>query len=244
MASLAQRATPAVAAAALVAAASLCGTAAHAADPRGNNGTVKIATLGDLDRIPNNTPHQSCTFTVQWYGYDKGPDVISHVAFTAQAPTGDVTLSVTGPSSVFVGGDPATGAGTATGLDGTATYTLSFSGGAPAKQGYHVRLVVATPHSLGNDTKSKVFWVGPCQAPPPSSGPQSQVSTPFAGTIIPLTPVPHYKAKQVKAPTSVGSGLAVAPSSSWSSSRWEATGVAGLGVVLIAAGLIWRRRRA
>lgn len=248
MASLAQRATPAVAAAALAAAISLVGTAAYA-DPPGNNGTVKIANVGDLDRIPNNTPHQSCTFTVQWYGYDKGPDVISHVTFTAQAPTSDVTMTVTGPPTVFVGGDPASGAGTATGLDGTATYTLSFAGGAPAKQGYHVRLVVETPHSLGNDTKSKVFWVGPCTTTTtttPSPGPQSQVSAaPFsAGTIVPLTPVPHFKAKHVRTPTVVASGEA-ASLPLWTPARRGASVLAGLGALLVgAAALVGRRRGA
>ncbi|MGZ4498017.1 MAG: hypothetical protein ACXVWZ_11100, partial [Nocardioides sp.] len=31
-----------------------------------------------------------------------------------------------------------------------------------AQQGYHVKLTVATPRSKGNDTKTKVFWVAPC----------------------------------------------------------------------------------
>lgn len=251
MASLAQRATPGVAVAALAAAISLCGSPAFA-DPPGNNGTVKIAAVGDLDRIPNNTPHPGCTFTVQWYGYDKGPDIVSHVTFSSQAPTGDVTLGVTGPSTVFVGGDDASGAGTPTGLDGTATYTLAFTGGAPAKQGYHVRLVVATPHSLGNDTKSKVFWVGPCAPPtppstppstpppaPPASGPGTTHSA--AGTVIvPLSHASHPKVKHVKAPSVVTSGETA---SSWSAARWEAAGLAGLGATLVGLGaLVWRRR--
>ena len=78
------------------------------------------------------------------------------------APTGNVGLSVSGPSSVFVGGDAASGAGTATGLDGRETYTLSFDGAGHPKQGYHVKLTVTTPYSQGNDTKTKVFWVQGC----------------------------------------------------------------------------------
>ena len=132
-------------------------------DPAGNNGTVKIAALGDLDTIPNNTPHPGCTFQVEWYGFDEGEDVISAVTFAAQAPTSDVVIGGTSPSEVFVGGDPASGAGTETGLDGRQAYTLTFDGEPHPKQGYHVKLTVATPNSLGNDTKSKVFWVAPCE---------------------------------------------------------------------------------
>src|SRR5829696_2549354 len=85
---------------------------ATAQDPPGNNGTVKIAPHGDLDRIPNNTPHVGCSFDVQWYGFDEGADIVSKVSFAEQAPTTDVGLSVAGPAEVFVGGDPASGAGT------------------------------------------------------------------------------------------------------------------------------------
>ena len=132
-------------------------------DPAGNNGTVKIAPYGEIDRIPNNTPHPGCTFQVEWYGFDEGDDVVSQVSFAMQAPTADVALSVDGPSEVPVGGDSATGAGTETGLDGRETYTLSFDGEPHPKQGYHVRLTVATPRSQGNDTKTKVFWVEDCE---------------------------------------------------------------------------------
>ncbi|HEY0951255.1 MAG TPA: hypothetical protein VGD85_13730 [Nocardioides sp.] len=140
------------------------GSAASAADddPAGNNGTVKIAGLGELDGIPNNTPHPGCTFQVEWYGFDGGPDVVSTVTFEMQAPTADATVTVDGPSQVMVGEDAASGAGTSTGLDAVQAYTLSFEGEPHAQQGYHVRLTVATPRSQGNDTKTKVFWVEPC----------------------------------------------------------------------------------
>ncbi len=116
-----------------------------------------------MDRIPNNTPHPGCTFQVEWYGFDEGDDVVSQVSFAMQAPTSDVALGVDGPTEVFVGGDSATGAGTETGLDGRETYTLSFDGEPHPKQGYHVKLTVATPRSQGNDTKTKVFWVEDCE---------------------------------------------------------------------------------
>ena len=129
-------------------------------DPKGNNGTVKIAGPGDAVGTPSNNPHPGCTFAVEWFGYDEGQDVVSTVTFAAQAPTSDVVIGGTAPSSVFVGGDPAGGG---TDLDGRQAYTLTFSGGAPhPKQGYHVKVTIATPHSLGNDTKTKVFWVEPC----------------------------------------------------------------------------------
>lgn len=131
-------------------------------DPSGNNGTVKITRVGDTDGTPNNVAHPGCTFQVEWYGFDEGDDVVSRVRFTPVAPTADATLSVDGPLSVPVGGDPATGAGTSTGLDGRETYTLGFTGEPSARQGYHVKVTVTTPRSRGNDTKSKVFWVEPC----------------------------------------------------------------------------------
>ena len=49
-----------------------------------------------------------------------------------------------------------------TGLDGQQAYTLSFDGAPHPQQGYHVKLTVSTPRSKGNDTKTKVFWVAPC----------------------------------------------------------------------------------
>ncbi|GAA1972999.1 hypothetical protein GCM10009798_37760 [Nocardioides panacihumi] len=137
---------------------------ARSTDPSGNNGTIKIDRLGEMDRIPNNVPHPGCTFQVEWFGFDGGSDVLSTVSFTMQAPTRDVGLTVSGPSVVPVGGDAASGAGTATGPDAVQAYTLGFSGPAQAKQGYHVRLTVSTPRSRGNDTKTKVFWVAPCVA--------------------------------------------------------------------------------
>ena len=138
------------------------GGGGQSTDPAGNNGTVKIAPLGDFDGIPNNTPHVGCTFLVEWYGFDEGADIRSSVSFAEHAPTTGVGMTVSGPSPVFVGGDPASGAGTPTGLDGREAYTLSFTGAPHPKQGYHVKLTISTPGSIGNDTKTKVFWVEGC----------------------------------------------------------------------------------
>ena len=144
---------------------------------KGNNGTIKITPLGETDGTPDNHPHVGCGFQIEWYGFDRGDDIVSRVGFAMHAPTGGVGLSVSGPSSVFVGGDAASGAGTATGLDGRETYTLSFDGPGHPKQGYHVKVTVHTPYAQGNDTKTKVFWVQGCEAPteePPVDEPPTE----------------------------------------------------------------------
>ena len=52
----------------------------------GNNGTVKVAELGDMDDPPDNDPHVGCTFNVEWYNFDPGTNT-STVTFESQAPT-------------------------------------------------------------------------------------------------------------------------------------------------------------
>lgn len=141
------------------------GGAAAPADPPGNNGTIKITPLGEQDGTPNNSPHTTCGFQIEWYGFDQG-NYYSQVSFAMQAPTSDATITPNGPLSVFVGGDPASGAGTATGLDARESYYPTFTGTPHPKQGFHVKVTVATPFSHGNDTKSKVFWVEPCATTP------------------------------------------------------------------------------
>jgi len=133
------------------------------ADPAGNNGTVKITPHAEDDGVPQNTPHVSCAFDIEWYGFDQGADIVSTVEFNAQAPTSDVVISTTDNAPVFVGDDPAGGG---TDLDGEATYTLDFAGAPDPQQGYHVAVTVRTPSSHGADTKRKVFWVSPCDEGP------------------------------------------------------------------------------
>jgi hypothetical protein len=140
-------------------------------DP-GNNGTVKIAPHGDVDAIPNNAPHEGCVFQLEWFGFDQGADVVSAVTFAEHPPTTGVGMTVNGPPSVFVGADPAAGAGD-DGFDGVAVYTLSFTGAPHPQQGYHVGLTISTPRSLGASVKHKVFWVRGCAPPnpPPPNNP-------------------------------------------------------------------------
>ncbi|HYF74827.1 MAG TPA: hypothetical protein VD864_18510 [Nocardioides sp.] len=142
------------------------GAAFGQGDPAGNNGTVKIAGPGDEAGHPSNNPHPGCTFLIEWFGFDEGADVVSTVSFASQAPTSDVVLGGTSPAEVFVGGDPASGG---TDLDGRQAYSLTFQGEPHPKQGYHVKVTVATPRSLGNDTKTKVFWVEPCATAAPDT---------------------------------------------------------------------------
>ncbi|WP_435745024.1 hypothetical protein [Nocardioides sp. SYSU DS0663] len=158
------------------------GNAGGNGDPAGNNGTIKIAQLGEADGTPDNNPHPGCRFQIEWYGFDEG-DYWSQVSFVAHAPTADAVISGTEPSRVFVGEDPASGAGTATGLDAVQGYTLGFTGTPHPKQGYHVKVTVATPFSQGNDTKSKVFWVQPCdQAAAPTTPGTEAPGTETPGT--------------------------------------------------------------
>ncbi|GCD90912.1 hypothetical protein [Nocardioides sp. LS1] len=138
----------------------LAPTAAFAGNPAGNNGTVKIDGT-DADANENN-PHVGCTFIVEWYGFDKGSDIISDVTFESWAPTADAKLTVDGQTKVFVGADDASGGGSLAGLDGRETYTLHFVGTPQAQQGFHVKMTVNTPGSNGADKKSKVFWVQGC----------------------------------------------------------------------------------
>ena len=127
-------------------------------NPPGNNGTVKIAEDGDCDGIPQNHPHVGCTFTVEWYNFDA--DVISNVTFEMKAPTKDVGLSGTDPAQVPLENDGAGGADPDP--DGVQQYTLSFDGDPHPVQGYHVKLTINTPGSIGADVKHKVFWVTGC----------------------------------------------------------------------------------
>ncbi|WP_228941505.1 hypothetical protein [Nocardioides sp. Leaf374] len=242
------------------------GTSPQGEDPAGNNGTVKIAPLGEIDSIPQNTPHPGCTFQVEWYGFDEGEDIVSSVGFAMQAPTGDVGLEVDGPLQVPVGGDPASGAGTDTGLDGTQAYTLSFTGDPHPQQGYHVKLTVATPGSQGNDTKTKVFWVEPCEEPARSEGASGGAGSTEAGSGV-LDAELSADADAATSGTDVGTATATsadeAPDTSDASAVPSAVDagdggvladavdwvrsplpllVIGLGVLLAAAGVVTQRR--
>ena len=137
------------------------------ADPPGNNGTVKISGV-EMDSVPNNQPHVGCDFFIEWFNFDEG--VSSTVTFAMHAPTADVGLSGTDPSVVPLSGDPA---------GGSQAYTLEFDGLPHPVQGYHVKLTVNTPGSIGADKKHKVFWVEGCgdEIPPEPSNTENRDNT-------------------------------------------------------------------
>lgn len=133
-------------------------TGGASAVPPGNNGTVKIDGI-PFDQYPDNEPHVTCTFEVDFYGYDEG-DLTATVKFTAHPPTGKAILLENDP--VFIGEDPAGGG---TDVDAQKEYDLSDELApfmAHPNQGYHVKLKVNAPGSIGKDTKYKTFWVTGC----------------------------------------------------------------------------------
>lgn len=132
------------------------------ARPPGNNGTVKIDGI-PFDQYPDNEPHVGCLFEVDFYGFDLGA-YNATVTFYAQPPTEKFVQLLT--DSVFIGEDAAGGG---TDLDAEADYDLSpllepyFE---HPNQGFHVKLKVNAPGSIGRDTKYKTFWVTGCNGVP------------------------------------------------------------------------------
>ena len=139
-------------------------------DPKGNNGTIKLAGFGGTNgpghssgdgstpMHPSNDPHLPCSFSVEWFGFDSG--VTSHAVFEQHSPTrGDRKHE----DWVKLDGDSHSGGGSTAGYDGVATYDLDWEGEPHPKHGYHVKLTTYTPYSQGADTKHKVFWVEPCE---------------------------------------------------------------------------------
>ena len=144
-------------------------TAGPAAAAPGNNGTVKVDREA-FDDLPNNEPHVSCVFQIDFYGYDEG-QLFASASFELDPPTGHMTplLSRTG---IFIGEDSAAGGGSTAGLDASETFDLSTaiaaSGEPPhPQQGWHVGLTVHADGSRGADVKHKEFWVSDCGGYPP-----------------------------------------------------------------------------
>ena len=132
------------------------------ADPKGNNGTIKIDGLPLKDGQANE-PHVACDFNLEFFGYDKG-NLNASVTFALQAPTrraqGDQVLLT---DSIPIGEDAAGGA---TDADASRKYQLDFTGVTPhPQQGYHVKVTIHAQGSQGADKKHKVFWVQPCEVP-------------------------------------------------------------------------------
>lgn len=172
---------------AIVAGASAPTYATSSHNPAGNNGFIKISNEVVADSIPQNHPHVPCTFSVEFYNYDKN-NTKAQVSFALQAPTNkaDNTLTVTsGNLSPAIGEDTAGGGND---LDAREQYKLAFTGAPQQNQGYHVKVTVNAPGSKGNDVKHKVFWVEPCATTPATQAPTTPTtsSTPVTTTSTPL----------------------------------------------------------
>ena len=131
-------------------------------NPPGANGTVKIDDQ-PFDTHPNNEPHVSCIFEVDFYGFDQGP-YNANVTFTIQPPSGKGR--VIRQDTVFIGEDPAGGG---TDLDAEREYDLNmdvFASERHKRQGFHIKLTVEAPGANGKiATKHKVFWARDCIDP-------------------------------------------------------------------------------
>ena len=152
------------------------------ADPPGNNGTVKIDGAA-FDDHPDNEPHVGCIFQVDWYGFDEGEDLFSHVTFEVHPPTGKPVILL--EDDVFIGEDDNSGGGSEAGLDASETYDLStlLQGFEPhPQQGWHVKLTTNNDGSQGADVKHKVFWVSGCETPPTTTSTTSTTSTSTTST--------------------------------------------------------------
>lgn len=152
-------------------------------NPPGNNGTVKIHSVAD-DSGHHNVAHVGCSFVVDFWGFDQ--DQTLTVSFTGQAPTGNGTpltldapdgTSITSPDPAGGGNDP----------DGELAFTATTADlsvlGAPAHEGYHVRLTVDTGQGGGH--KYKVFWITPCTESITSTGTTIAPTTSVAPTESP-----------------------------------------------------------
>jgi hypothetical protein len=141
----------------------LTAVGASAADPPGNNGTVKV-DKEVFDNDPNNEPHVDCVFQIDFDGYDKG-DLTADVLFEAWPPTTATPKTLLEQKDIPIGGDEAGGAND---NDASVNYDLTNALVAidphPA-QGWHVKLTVHAEGSIGADTKFKVFWVEGCEVP-------------------------------------------------------------------------------
>jgi hypothetical protein len=221
-------------AAAVISVASMA-SAAPSGDPPGANGTIKIHKLAS-DEGTENQPHVTCTFTVQFFGFDANEQ--GRLTFTAQPPTGkgQVLLDF-GPVTISTdsaGGGP---------NDPDAAFSFSLNDfnldsiTPHPIQGFHVKLTVET---TGGATKHKVFWIKPCASASPSvsasasasasaSPSRSESASPSATASQPTAPVPSGAVK-------AGGG---GPAGSIAWGVGALTAATGSGIALVLA----RRRR-
>jgi hypothetical protein len=166
------------------------GTSGGKGDPRGNNGTIKLAGFdapngpghssgdGSTPMHPSNDPHLPCTFSVEGYGFDA---VASHSALTfdQHAPTSGGSSQ---HGTLPLDQDSHSGGGSTAGYDGVQDFNLTFVGAPHPKHGYHVKLTAVTEYSQGSNVKHKVFWVEPCETSTPPGGETPGGETPGGET--------------------------------------------------------------
>ena len=177
--------------------------------PPGNNGTVKIDGY-PVDSGPDNDPHVSCNFAVNFYGYDSGPQSAA-ITVTPVAPTGGGSPYRT--STSWNVGTRSTG----NQLDASVTVTQadmssSLQGITPrSRQGYHLRLEVEVTGAQGSDDKYKVFWLTPCSGTAPAPAAASPSSTSGSQPSVATThPTPSSSATGDAAPAPAGGPVTVA----------------------------------
>lgn len=136
-----------------------------AADPAGNNGTVKVDTQ-NLDLMPDNQTQADCVFWIDFYGFDSGASAT--VTFTVIAPTVDTEISFDMPA-VSLGTSDSSGGGSLSGHDTRVPFDLNdeLAGymGPDGQGSAHVKLTVHASGATNADTKYKAFWVSGCEYP-------------------------------------------------------------------------------
>ena len=150
-------------------------------DPAGNNGTIKIDPYGATAGNANH-PHPGCDFRLQLFGFDD--DQTGTITFTGQAPTADAVTKQPLSGSQLLSDDAARG-----GQDDDAFFDVRGADlgltGAPAKQGYHVKVRVDADDAPGG-SKTKVFWLT-CPATAPAAAPATATATDAGTTEAPAT---------------------------------------------------------
>lgn len=127
-------------------------------DPLPWRGPARSSIDGiEFSQLPNNEPHPGCIFDVEFFNFDAGVGDAT-VTFRLHPPTGRALLLT---DTVDNDGDAAGGGQE---FDGEELYDLSdelaASGATPhPQQGFHIKLTVNAPGSIGSDVKHKVFWV-------------------------------------------------------------------------------------
>jgi hypothetical protein len=124
-----------------------------AADPSGNNGTIKVDAK-PFDDVPDNESHPGCVFEVDFYGFDEGA-LYATAMFTLISPTVDSDTDFLTSAPVDIGEDPASGAGTVDGIDATREFDLNgylWSYMGADGKGAHVKLTVHADGAANADT--------------------------------------------------------------------------------------------